>query len=340
MPSPQYVSLAVVFGSLLVSAIVPTAAGAPQDEPVARDEAAQEVVPDACEDMAKSDLDRLQGVWVRTYEENHGTGMNLFPVFEKGGLTEASDITIIQGDILYEDSGENGRLERNSRIKLDPSTSPKRVDFILLSPEQEQELKFAGIYRFEGDALTFCFTIDPDSPMRPTHFVAKEGLPIALIKYKRINKIPSYKNDGQNAVHTDTGRSAPGVPTVTEEYGLRDYTYKDAISIKNLEKLNTIRDCYQTVIKNEISASERMMKKANSLRTYPKLKLGKSYRSTFSHIITEMCGEVAGLDKLSDVDFVGMYGRICAEDARRLRISLANIDMAIYDLTHQEGDDK
>ncbi len=92
------------------------------------------------------------------------------------------NVSIVRGDSWMESRGVGKEPERFLRIKLDSSTDPKQMDLMSDTPKQE----FAGIYKLEGDTFTLCLTIDPDSPVRPTRFVTKKGLPVVLFKFKKL----------------------------------------------------------------------------------------------------------------------------------------------------------
>ena len=127
-------------------------------------------------DAADGDLDRLQGAWSCTSIE---IGGQVVPpktfASNKNGLAAP----IIRGDVWMEARREDD-LKPFYTIKLNPSADPKQVDLVHADGEV-----LAGLYKLEGDTLTFCLTVDKDTPMRPTRFVTKEGLPLMLISYKR-----------------------------------------------------------------------------------------------------------------------------------------------------------
>lgn len=68
-------------------------------------------------------------------------------------------------------------------FKSDPSKDPKELD--LISDRSGKEMTWPGIYKIDGDTLTFCRASGPDAE-RPKEF--KAGDKVVLIVYKRAAK--------------------------------------------------------------------------------------------------------------------------------------------------------
>jgi uncharacterized protein (TIGR03067 family) len=94
----------------------------------------------------------------------------------------------------------NGRMRYGYR--LDPSRSPKRIDFDCEGrpgdpgegPPEFREGNSLAIYRLEGDTLTICEFVRltlPETLDRPTAFDSKAGTEIKLSAWKRV-KSPDF----------------------------------------------------------------------------------------------------------------------------------------------------
>ena len=127
-------------------------------------------------DAAKADLDRLQGSWACTHIE---IGEKLVPPEGYASSKDGLAAPIIRGDAWMEAKGR-GDLKTFYTIKLKPSADPKQVELVHADGEV-----LDGIYKVEGDTLTFCLVVAENVPIRPTRFATKKGLPLMLISYKR-----------------------------------------------------------------------------------------------------------------------------------------------------------
>lgn len=167
------VNLASRSGTLwaAVAAIV-TLAGAGWAEEVAR-VVATPAAPAPGDDAAKADLDRLQGSWSCTHIE---IGGKLVPPETYASNKNGLAAPIIRGDAWMEARREDD-LKPYYTIKLNSSADPKQVELVHADGEV-----LDGIYKVEGDTLTFCFVVADDVPIR---FATKKGLPLMLVSYKR-----------------------------------------------------------------------------------------------------------------------------------------------------------
>jgi uncharacterized protein (TIGR03067 family) len=128
-------------------------------------------------DKVKQELKKLQGEWVQVYREANGRD---FPpeVLEGVRMTiKGNRYTISElGDPAIEGT-----------FTLDPTPKAKQIDDA--GKYQGREFKSVGIYRFDGDKLTLCYTSQGKG--RPKEFSTKGGTeqnPVILIVYQRAQK--------------------------------------------------------------------------------------------------------------------------------------------------------
>jgi len=119
----------------------------------------------------KKDLERLEGKWA--IERLEETGKRASEEFVK--TLEA----VVKGDQLT--LREKGKPVLELRIKLDPSTNPKSIDFTHLAGEDKGKTEL-GIYSLEGDTLRFC--IDESGKNRPTEFKSTSQTNLVVLKRK------------------------------------------------------------------------------------------------------------------------------------------------------------
>ena len=94
----------------------------------------------------------LVGEWV---VESHVASGKPLPRF---GKAERVTITRDRWKVSKESVAE-------SFLSLDPAKDPPQIDVWV--PDQDGEVRCRGIYKFDGDTLTVCYTLDKD---RPTKF--------------------------------------------------------------------------------------------------------------------------------------------------------------------------
>lgn len=112
----------------------------------------------------RDDAKRLEGWWeVVTMDDGRGP-------------TPHRDKDLIRGGLLYH-TGTLRNEEPGQPIRLDPTKLPKAFD-VEWSPGKF----YHGIYRFEGDTLTLCYS-NPGQP-RPTEFVGSDATTYCIV-YKR-----------------------------------------------------------------------------------------------------------------------------------------------------------
>ena len=76
-------------------------------------------------------------------------------------------------------------VERKKTFKLDPSKTPKEIDFTSLDG-QEKDMTAACIYKLEKDKLTVCMPYYKDPSKRPKEFKAGADDGLMLITLERV----------------------------------------------------------------------------------------------------------------------------------------------------------
>jgi len=75
-----------------------------------------------------------------------------------------------------------GEADRESTVKIDPTTTPKSQDDLLTTGPDKGKTRLS-IYEVKGDTYRVCIAA-PDKP-RPTAFESKEGSGHSLYTFKR-----------------------------------------------------------------------------------------------------------------------------------------------------------
>jgi uncharacterized protein (TIGR03067 family) len=116
------------------------------------------------------DLARLQGKWEVRAGDAKAIQVNL----EVSG----SDV-----DVLIE-TPQGLSIRAKGRLKIDESTSPRKLDWVSFSCNDEQELpEIAGIYKVEDDAFTICN--GGFNGARPTEFKPGDGPLADVLVFRR-----------------------------------------------------------------------------------------------------------------------------------------------------------
>lgn len=119
-----------------------------------------------------SDLDRLQGSW------------EIVSLVEKGEPAKKAEletlVVVIDKDTFT--TLEKGEAVVKYRIKLDPTKTPRAIDFTHLTGDAKDKTE-PGIYVFEKDVLKL--VLDEDKKGRPTVFEGKETASYSVMVLKK-----------------------------------------------------------------------------------------------------------------------------------------------------------
>jgi uncharacterized protein (TIGR03067 family) len=119
---------------------------------------------------ASGELLKLNGAWKITSVEREGQKIDDFT------NTQLS----VKDAILA--VSENGKLLFEGAVKLDPSKTPKAIDWSIDGGDGKS-LTALGIYALDGDNLKFCWS--QPGKERPAGFVTKAGSREMVIALKR-----------------------------------------------------------------------------------------------------------------------------------------------------------
>ena len=116
----------------------------------------------------RTDLDKLQGEWVR---------VSLFTDGKRHEEAVGSVVPTIKGDTLaFGSPGDTWRLT------LDATKSPKRFDGRRL----ESDMCFVGVYELKGDNLVVCWHLSASENNRPASFdPAQPGVWVHVYERKK-----------------------------------------------------------------------------------------------------------------------------------------------------------
>jgi uncharacterized protein (TIGR03067 family) len=155
-------------------------------------------VPDVGREPArKFDQEKIQGHWKGVSASIQGQQIT-DSIFKAIGPS----ITFTDNKVIWKanpspeaNDAFGGRLAKFSLeglFSLDPTKSPKTIDFTVLGKDPKTPLgtpaprAILGIYKMEGDSLEICFAMDPEhAEERPAKFESVPGKFIAHIKLKR-----------------------------------------------------------------------------------------------------------------------------------------------------------
>jgi uncharacterized protein (TIGR03067 family) len=127
----------------------------------------------AQDDLAKKDLDRLQGVWRLTSLVSDGK-----PIPEK----DVKGVITIKANKWIE--VDSGGTTVESTIKLDPSKKLKAIDITPLSGH-DKGLLYLGIYSIEGDTLKIYVKNAGGDTERPNEFKAVRNVNLLVLQREK-----------------------------------------------------------------------------------------------------------------------------------------------------------
>jgi uncharacterized protein (TIGR03067 family) len=156
----------------MVALLNPTACSGPAspEAPPHAQPSLAAVAPTGPPDLAKQDLDKLQGTW--RVESSLWNGVR--------EPEAAKSVTyIVQGDKFICVDRDGNRMEED-RIKLMPEQSPKAIDYWSKGRGQAAP----GIYALEGDTFIWC-SAGGNNRLRPPSFASESGSKQSLMVLRR-----------------------------------------------------------------------------------------------------------------------------------------------------------
>jgi uncharacterized protein (TIGR03067 family) len=125
------------------------------------------------QDPIKEALRALKGEW------------HIVSRFDNGAATPLNDrIVAFEGDRYTLRTG--GTVTGEATIKVAPTEKPAQMDWSYTTEGPYKGKTQLGIYKIEGDTITFCLA--PIGQPRPAEFSSNEGGGHILATYKRVKK--------------------------------------------------------------------------------------------------------------------------------------------------------
>jgi uncharacterized protein (TIGR03067 family) len=126
-------------------------------------------------EAVKKDKAQLQGAWAMVSGERDGQAFSTDFIKDSKRVAKADETTVtIQGQLFMK-----------ARFTLDPSKSPKTIDYSITGGAYAGNSQL-GIYELDGDKVRFCFSIPGKE--RPTDFATKPNDGRTLSIWKREKK--------------------------------------------------------------------------------------------------------------------------------------------------------
>jgi len=126
-------------------------------------------------DAAKKDAAALEGEWSMVSGERDGAAIPDDVLKTAKRVTKAGETTVSFGD----------QVVMKAKFTIDPAKTPKAIDYEF-TEGQNKGKKVPGIYKIDGDTVTFCFSA-PEKE-RPTKFEAGAGSGLTLSTWKKSKK--------------------------------------------------------------------------------------------------------------------------------------------------------
>jgi uncharacterized protein (TIGR03067 family) len=123
-------------------------------------------------DDVKKEMTQLEGEWSMVSGVASGQAMPKTMVETGKRVARDGETTITFG----------GQLYFKAKIKIDPSKSPKAIDYEMTEGPTRGKTHL-GIYERDGDTVKFCFAAPGQE--RPTEFTSKEGSQRTLSVWKK-----------------------------------------------------------------------------------------------------------------------------------------------------------
>lgn len=172
-------------------ALPPAAADIPPPPPVKVKQPAADPAP-ATEAPAAAvpDSEALLGKWEIVGFASEG---NTFSEQEVAAMAEQMSVEITKDRFMVIEDGEPDEI---MEWKIDPTKSPKWIDFRVIRGEERDEHAAPGIYELKGDELKLVFTDHPDADtQRPTVFESrKRSASKIMLTLKRLAAAPKAES--------------------------------------------------------------------------------------------------------------------------------------------------